>query len=259
MSEKDKTALEIGPRFVQETSYYDFSQTGRRKGEPQPIPFWTAEKGMETVLLPPWQQALPSSCLWTAMEKRRSRRTYAQEALEIQALSCLCGVTQGIEKEIVFNGNATLRPVPSAGAKHAIETIVLVRRVKGLAPGLYRYLAKEHALGWLGETTSDWLCALDTAFTSNRFQHNSAVTFFWIAVPERMVWHHGQRGYRNLYLDAGHIGQNFYLAAEGLGLAACTMCVFDDVSMKRLLGLEGDQFLVYTAAAGQRQPEPAAP
>ena len=166
MSEKDKTALEIGPRFVQETSYYDFSQTGRRKGEPQPIPFWTAEKGMETVLLPPWQQALPSSCLWTAMEKRRSRRTYAQEALEIQALSCLCGVTQGIEKEIVFNGNATLRPVPSAGAKHAIETIVLVRRVKGLAPGLYRYLAKEHALGWLGETTSDWLCALDTAFTS---------------------------------------------------------------------------------------------
>ena len=174
------------------------------------------------------------------MEKRRSRRTYAQEALEIQALSCLCGVTQGIEKEIVFNGNATLRPVPSAGAKHAIETIVLVRRVKGLAPGLYRYLAKEHALGWLGETTSDWLCALDTAFTSNRFQHNSAVTFFWIAVPER-------------------IGQNFYLAAEGLGLAACTMCVFDDVSMKRLLGLEGDQFLVYTAAAGQRQPEPAAP
>ena len=148
---------------------------------------------------------------------------------------------------------------PPAGAKHAIETIVLVRRVKGLAPGLYRYLAKEHALGWLGETTSDWLCALDTAFTSNRFQHNSAVTFFWIAVPERMVWHHGQRGYRNLYLDAGHIGQNFYLAAEGLGLAACTMCVFDDVSMKRLLRLEGDQFLVYTAAAGQRQPEPAAP
>lgn len=133
---------------------------------------------METVLLPPWQQALPSSCLWTVKEKRRSRRTYAEEALEIQALSCLCGVTQGIEKEIVFNGNATLRPVPSAGAKHAIETIVLVRRVKGLAPGLYRYLAKEHALGWLGETTSDWLCALDTAFTSNRFQHNSAVTFF---------------------------------------------------------------------------------
>lgn len=180
MREKDKTALEIGPRFVQETSYYDFLQTGRRQGEPQPIPFWTAEKGMETVLLPPWQQALPSSCLWTVMEKRRSRRTYAEEALEIQALSCLCGVTQGIEKEIVFNGNATLRPVPSAGAKHAIETIVLVRRVKGLAPGLYRYLAKEHALGWLGETTSDWLCALDTAFTSNRFQHNSAVTFFWI-------------------------------------------------------------------------------
>ena len=57
---------------------------------------------METVLLPPWQQALPSSCLWTVMEKRRSRRTYAEEALEIQALSCLCGVTQGIEKDYLI-------------------------------------------------------------------------------------------------------------------------------------------------------------
>lgn len=256
MKANEKAGLEIGPRFVQETSYHDFSQTGRRKGEPQPVPYWKADEGMKTTALPSWRQEAPACSLWAAMEERRSRRIYAEEALDLSALACLCDSTQGIQKDIVFNGKATLRPVPSAGAKHAIETMVLVRRVNGLAPGLYRYLPKEHAVGWLGEATVDWLGALDAAFTSNRFQHNSAVTFFWIAVPERMVWHHGQRGYRNLYLDAGHIGQNFYLAAEGLGLAACTMCVFDDALMKQLLRLEGDQFLLYTAAAGQRAPEP---
>ncbi len=250
--------VEIGPKFVQETSYCDFSQTGRRKGEPQPAQFWRADEDMRIIPLPSWKKELPPSSLWAAIEHRRSRRAYEKEALTIQALACLCGATQGVQKEIVFNGKATLRPVPSAGAKHAIETMLLIRRVEGLAPGLYRYLPKEHALGWARETPQAWLSALDTAFTSNRFQHNSAVTFFWVAVPERMVWHHGQRGYRNLYLDAGHIGQNFYLAAEGLGLAACTMCVFDDAAMKELLGLHGGQFLLYTAAAGRRKSEPAA-
>ena len=72
-------------------------------------------------------------------------------------------------------------------------------------------------------------------------------------MPERIVWHHGQRGYRDLYLDAGHIGQNLYLAAEGLGLSACTICVFDDEKMKKLLALPGDLFLIYSAAVGNRK------
>ena len=37
---------------------------------------------------------------------------------------------------------------------------------------------------------------------------------FWVAVVERMTWRYGERGYRYLHLDAGHICQNLYLAAE---------------------------------------------
>ena len=40
-----------------------------------------------------------------------------------------------------------------------------------------------------------------------------AVAFMWVAVPYRMTWRYGERGYRYLYLDAGHVCQNLYLAS----------------------------------------------
>mgnify|MGYP001145233337 CR=1 FL=1 len=40
----------------------------------------------------------------------------------------------------------TLRTVPSAGARHAFETWLLVNRVQGLDAGLYRYQALAHKL-----------------------------------------------------------------------------------------------------------------
>lgn len=39
----------------------------------------------------------------------------------------------------------------------------------------------------------------------------SAVTFFRTAVPYRMAWRYGERGYRYLHVDAGHVCQNLYL------------------------------------------------
>lgn len=246
----------IGQRFVKQTSYYDFAQTDRRQGKPQPPIYWEAEPDLPRIALPHGiRQELPHALLWNAMGNRRSRRNFEQGPLSLVQLAYLCWITQGVQKSIVFNGDATLRPVPSAGAKHAIETMLLIRRVKGLQPGLYRYLPKEHALVLAQPWTEKWEEEINHAFASNGFQRHSAVTFFWIAVPERIVWHHGQRGYRDLYLDAGHIGQNLYLAAEGLGLSACTICVFDDEKMKKLLALPGDLFLIYTAAVGNRKTE----
>ena len=242
----------IGARFVKETSYHDFSQTGRRKGQPQPAVYWEADDEIDRIFLPMDQDILPDQQLWRTLQDRRSRREFGQGSLRLQELSFLCAWTTGIQKEIVFNGKATLRAVPSAGAKHAIETILLVRRVEGLAPGLYRYLPQEHALIFERFLDEPRMSNINEAFASNLFQKNSAVTFFWIAVPERMVWHHGQRGYRNLYMDAGHIGQNFYLISEGMGLAACTMCVFDDERLNALLELPEDWFVLYTGAVGQR-------
>ncbi len=48
-----------------------------------------------------------------------------------------------------------------------------------------------------------------------------------------------QRCYRYIYLDAGHIGQNFYIVAEAFGLGACTIGAIDDDELNNLLEIDG--------------------
>ena len=64
--------------------------------------------------------------------------------MPLTILSYLLWCTQGVKE--VFQGNATLRNVPSAGARHAFETYLLINNVDGITPGLYRFLALEHSL-----------------------------------------------------------------------------------------------------------------
>jgi len=82
---------------------------------------------------------------------------------------------------------------------------------------------------------------------------NSAVTFFWAAVPLRMVWRYCQRGYRYMYLDAGHVCQNLYLLAESIHCGVCAIAAYDDDLVNQALGLDGeDQFAIYIATLGKR-------
>ena len=79
----------------------------------------------------------------------------------------------------------------------------------------------------------------------------AAVVFVWTAVVERAKWKYRERGYRYLYLDAGHIGQNLYLAANSLGLGCCTIGAFYDDEVNRLIEVDGQrETAVYLGAVG---------
>jgi SagB-type dehydrogenase family enzyme len=68
-----------------------------------------------------------------------------------------------------------------------------------------------------------------------------------------MTWRYGERGYRYILLDAGHVCQNLYLAAESIGCGACAIGAFDDDIMNETLGLDGKKhFVVYIATVGKR-------
>jgi hypothetical protein len=83
------------------------------------------------------------------LNRRTSRRVYTEEALTKDELAFLLWATQGV-KEVVGKGRkATLRTVPSAGARHPFETYLFINRVEGLNPGLYHYLAIEHKLEFI--------------------------------------------------------------------------------------------------------------
>ncbi|MCK4978913.1 MAG: nitroreductase family protein, partial [Candidatus Delongbacteria bacterium] len=76
---------------------------------------------------------------------RRSRRQFSDSQMKLTELSYLLHSTQRIQK--TFKENiATLRPVPSAGARHPFETYLVIFNVQDLENGIYRYLPDVHKL-----------------------------------------------------------------------------------------------------------------
>jgi SagB-type dehydrogenase family enzyme len=193
--------------------------------------------------------AVPPLDLRTAIENRRSVRRYLRDPLSPSELSYLLWCTQGIVQ--VVDPYYTLRNVPSAGGRHSFETCLLINRVEGIRPGLYQYLSFTHRLMEM-DTRPGITDRVMAACLGQAFVRNSAVTFLWSCVVYRMAWRYAERAWRLVHLDAGHVGQNLYLAAEQVGCGTCAMGAFDDQLMADLLGIDGvEEFVIYCAAVGK--------
>jgi SagB-type dehydrogenase family enzyme len=241
----------IGQQFLEQTQYQYLGDSDQKRGLPQPPLELDREESGTIVTLPP-PGDLPEFAveLRTAIERRRSKRTYADQPLSLVELSYLLWCTQGVKETI--DTYATLRTVPSAGARHAFETLLLVNNIQTLDPGLYRFSAMQHHLLKL-KTAAGLAEEITRACWDQAQVKRSAVTFFWVAVPYRMTWRYGERGYRYLHLDAGHVCQNLYLAAEGIDAGVCAIAAFEDEKLNRALDLDGlDEFVIYLAAVGKK-------
>jgi SagB-type dehydrogenase family enzyme len=235
-----------------ETQHRYMPSSAQSRGEPQPpleLPYDSGQRLFE--LPPPDTLALEPVDLRTIIEQRRTVRNYTDEALSIAELSHLLWCTQGVQD--VRGSYATVRTVPSAGARHAFETYLLVNAVDDIKHGIYRYLASAHQLTQLplGE---NWTRRITQACMNQEQVARSAVTFMWVAVAERMCWRYGERGYRYMLLDAGHVCQNLYLAAEVIGCGVCAIAAYNDVALNRELELDGEElFVIYVASLGKKR------
>lgn len=240
-----------GSTFWNMTKYEHVPKSPQDLGLPQPSLELPIDPAAELIPLPkPVEVTKNELDLWQAIEQRTTVRNYSDQALTLEELSLLLWYTQGVKR--VSKRPVTLRTVPSAGARHAFETYLLVNKVKGLAAGLYRYAAIDHALVVL-DLAPDVNARLTAACEDQSQVANSAVTFAWGAVIERMVWRYPERGYRYILLDAGHVCQNLYLAAETLGCGVCAIAAYDDDLTNQVFGLDGEsQFIVYLASLGKR-------
>jgi SagB-type dehydrogenase family enzyme len=91
------------------------------------------------------------------------------------------------------------------------------------------------------------------ALRGAHFVKGSAVTFIWVAVTYRKTWRYGERGYRSIFLDAGHVCQNLYLSAEAIKCGVCAIGAFNDDEINDIIGINGvDQFVIYIATLGAR-------
>ena len=238
-----------GREFMEKTEYPSIGPSDQSKGRPQPPLEKGARPDQKLIDLPkPAQVKVRPVDLTAAIDARRSIRKYSDESLTLGELSYLLWCTQGVQK--VTDRPATLRPVPSAGARHAFETYVLANRVEGLASGLYRFIAVPHKL--VAEDLDESIGERIAAACFGQYVTQSAVTFVWAADVYRMVWRYGERSYRYFLLDAGHVCQNLYLAAEAVGAGCCAIGAFLDDEFNIVLGLDGENdFVVYAATLGK--------
>ena len=241
----------IGKEFMRLTRYPHLSISAQNQGEPIPPLELPLPADARLVDLPaPQDISLAPVDLRAAIEGRRSLRKYAEGPLSLGELSFLLWATQGVR--MVTPRPATLRNVPSAGSRHAFETYLLVNRVDGLAPGLYRYTAIEHKLMEV-DLSGDVAERTMHACHDQHMIGQAAVSFIWVAVVERMIWRYVERGYRYLHLDAGHVCQNLYLAAEAVGCGACAIAAYDDDLLNQVVGADGEAlFAIYVAALGKK-------
>ncbi len=240
---------DAGREFMENTKYPRMGPSDQSQGLPEPPLQKEPNAGQPLIDLPgPTQVKVKHVDLTTAINARRSIRKYTDEPLTLGELSYLLWCTQGVRQ--VTPRPATLRTVPSAGSRHAFETYVLCNRVKGLTPGLYRYVAVGHKLAVqdLGEGIADRVAAA----CLGQYVVQSAASFVWAADAYRMFWRYQERGYRYLLLDAGHVCQNLYLASQAVGAGCCAIGAFDDDELNIVLGLDGeDNFAVYGATVGK--------
>jgi len=241
---------EIGEQFVERTKYKYLTTSFENQGLPAP-PLEKLWPGPQTELdLPdPGAAEVKPLDVSAAVNQRCSTRSYSSEPISLAELSYLLWCTQGV-KEITAQP-VTRRTVPSAGSRHPFETYVVANRVDGLEPGIYTYLGgknqlRPHIVGpGLAEKVAH-------AAYRQRFVGSSAVTFIWSAIPYRCVWRYGQRAYRYMFLDAGHVCAHLYLAAQAIGCGCCAVGAFNDDELNGLLGLDGqNEFTIYMGVIGK--------
>ncbi len=237
---KDSLRLEI-----------DFRQTDQNKGVPPPPVEKPARKNQPSIALPgkeSWS-TFAGTDLVDAISHRQSRRRFKDAPLLLPELSFLLWASQGI-REVVHPGCA-FRVVPSAGCRHAFETYLAVSNVEGLQPGIYRYLAVEHALVFEHER-KHLGPELSRATLNQDFIATAPVTFVWAVIPYRMEWRYHTAAHRVIAIDAGHVCQNLDLPCEAVSAGTCAIAAFHQEKMDQLLGVDGEnEFTIYLAPVGK--------
>lgn len=193
--------------------------------------------------------------LGAALERRRSVRDYSLGPLPLETLGRLLHACHGVkgERDLGAGEPAQARPAPSAGGLYPLELYVALQSVEGVEDGVYHHDPQAHEL----ELRRPGLAqpVLARAALDQGMVIGSNVVAIVTAIPERTMWKYGQRGYRYVWLDAGHLGQNLYLVATALGLGPAGIGGFFDREVNELLALPPGEDAVYLVCIGQPAPE----
>jgi SagB-type dehydrogenase family enzyme len=216
---------------------------------PSPEPHFKEYLGTSLIELP--SAVFPALTLEDAFAARLSCRHYRDKVVQLDRLSPVLKAAYGVWQEsLLWESEFLHRPAPSGGGLYPLEIYLLARRVEGLPPGVYHYAPLFHALELVRELPLPprYLTEL---FMGQHYVGEASLVVVLTAVLARSLWKYGDRGYRYILMEAGHVAQNINLVCPGLGLGSVNLGGFFDTELSRLLGLESDdEVCLYGMAIG---------
>ena len=183
--------------------------------------------------LPTWAQAeWGAESLPGLVAKRRTHRKFESRALPQASLAALLHCAYG-----VADCPLERRHVPSAGALFPLEIYIALNYSMTPPAGLYHYSPSDHALAQLNNTVPTKILAQSLPEGADISAAPMVVVI--TAGFGKTTAKYGDRGYRYILLEAGHVAQNISLTAVALGLATFPVGGFYDDKINAWLGLDG--------------------
>jgi SagB-type dehydrogenase family enzyme len=129
------------------------------------------------------------------------------------------------------------RNVTNSGNLGSVEVYPVILAVDGVDPGIYHFDSVHHDLALLHRGMfRTWL--REVVFFQLEFA-DAAMALVLTSAFGRLKAKYGPRGYRLGLFDVGHVSENVYLIATGLGLEVCATAGFVDEVMDSTLGVDG--------------------
>ncbi len=186
------------------------------------------------------------------LRERRTWREFSHAKVSLQSFATLLELSFAVQQwqTIPKAGKLAQKTSPSGGSLHPLEAYVLVRKVKGIAAGIYHYDALGRRLQEVRRGASGR--ELQKYLAGQWWYRDAALVVFLTALFGRTQWKYDYaRAYRAILLEAGHLCQTFCLTATWLGLAPFCTIAMKDTAIEKALKLDGiSESVIYAMGAG---------
>ncbi len=188
--------------------------------------------GKEKMIPLPEPQEAGTISVEKAINSRRTCRDFDARPLALKDISQILWAGQGITDKKRF-----LRTAPSGGALYPLDLYLVTGKdsVPGLEEGVFHYIPERQGLKKVDK--GDFRKAVALASLGQMWMAEAPVSLVITSEYDRIKGKYGSRGQRYALIEAGHVGQNIFLQAGALGMAAGIVGAFDDNRVVKTLSL----------------------
>lgn len=195
----------------------------------------------------------PTMRLCHALAKRRSVRRFSDRPVDLGRMVSILENAYGVTGQISHPEHPEivqpLRAAPSGGALYPIELYVAALNVAGLSDAIYHVQINQRCLEMC--RPGPIAPSLEPLVLMPYGRLDAPCLLILTARWERTLAKYGERGYRFILLDAGHVAQNVLLVAASLGLGGLPIGGFLDDDLSEALRLDPRQEpAIYVIALG---------